>query len=326
MAKSKTDPRTPNSSPLHAPQGYCAFWLVLLFCTCNSTCSHLALLKLLSTPLENTSSHLQQPPCLALKVLNPPKAGRRSRSISQHSCQTQSTDIPSPSCPMNTTPQTSHLLPDLWTICLTIYLPNLQLWQYGGQSLTHSLVSRSRLWLSYPVWEAHAHLVHCSSISMNEVLLLLEEPLQVHFCRASLPEKINTNPPPFIWIVENVEIGRLYGRDSEKYNWLLNTCYWMSVGNKHQTDALQNLPDLICLQLQDNHKYSPGIAHQRVLALITTEQPLQLMFTQDCLTQGLPKWTEIMICQKSSNPASINLLKMLKEKIRHEKCLQGAVN
>lgn len=32
------------------------------------------------------------------------------------------------------------------------------------------------------------------------------------------------------------------------------------------------------------------------------------------------------MCQKPSNPASINLLKMLKEKIKHEKYLEGAVN
>lgn len=34
MAKSKTDPRTPDSYPLSEPQDYCVFQLVLLFCTC----------------------------------------------------------------------------------------------------------------------------------------------------------------------------------------------------------------------------------------------------------------------------------------------------
>lgn len=87
--------------------------------------------------------------------------------------------------------------------------------------------------------------------------------------------------------------------------------------------ALQNLPDVICPELQYNQKYNLGIAHQRVSALITTKQPLHFVFTQDCLTQGEEKsW-----CARShQNPASINLIKMLKEKIKHEKCLQGAVN
>lgn len=141
-------------------------------------------------------------------------------------------------------------------------------------------------------------LVPSRSSCRNELPLLLEGPLQLYFCRASVPEKITPKTSPFIW--NNWEHGnwKTVWKGFRKIQLAVNhSCYCVSVGNKHQMCALQNPPDVICPELQYNQKCNLGIAHQRVLALITTKQPLHLMLTQDCLTQGLPKWREIIVCR-----------------------------
>lgn len=74
-------------------------------------CFQHILLKELSTPLENTSSYLLQPPCSASQAVTPPKSGWMSRSPFHHCSKTCSTDSPPRASPINTSPQTSHHLP-----------------------------------------------------------------------------------------------------------------------------------------------------------------------------------------------------------------------
>lgn len=139
--------------------------------------------------------------------------------------------------------------------------------------------------LSYLVWEVHAHpgaqqLHPPSSSCRSKLPVLLVGPCRKHhLCKYIFAELKfqGRNPQSFhllFGITENVETEKLYGRDSEKYNWLLTaSCYCMSMGNKYQTCVFESLPDVICLELQSTHqKHSPGIAYHCVLALITTER------------------------------------------------------
>lgn len=107
MAKSKTDPRTPDSSPLSELQDYCVFQPVLLFCTCiyclPSPC---AVKRALDTTRKHQLLSLITPR-FGLISPNPPlKPGWRSR--------TPSATVPNNSLPVssptNTSPQTSQPL------------------------------------------------------------------------------------------------------------------------------------------------------------------------------------------------------------------------
>ena len=220
-------------------------------------CPHHALLKELLIPLENTSSYLWQLPRLASQALIRPQTWMEVQDplpplfpdaphwqpTSPQSCEHIPADVPPP-------PTFSS------TVCSTVYLLNLQIWQRGcwvfsvHQCLEGSCGSAatflSGLGGPRSPW-CPAALPSQLQLQEQAASALEASPCSKHHLCKYILAKVKfqgRKPQNFFFfllllgITENVQTDRRYGRDSEKHNWLLTaSCYCVSVGNKYQTCA-----------------------------------------------------------------------------------------